>query len=513
MNTSRIALLLSTTALLFTLGCSSVTKTHFQSGPQTSANDMQFLIIGGGGTPSHNQVSLEKNVLYLKRLLKETDHNTRTHTLFADGNEGHRVVQTWDEERKVPELNLMLSEILGSQKDLHHQYRSHALGKVDGTSNPKAIEDYFNEAKKTPQDPAGRLLYFTGHGGSGTSSNKQNTSMYLWGDQRYRVDTFCEELDKLHTDTPVTLLMVQCYSGGFANVIFKDGNPKQGLSPHARCGFYSTVHDRTAAGCTPDINEASYKEYSNYFLEALWGTSRMGESVQQPDYDNDDRTSFDEAHAYALIKSTTIDISVKTSDTFLRHYSKLGEKGLDVDDYTTLLKHAHVIDQQVLRALSTRLGLTGNDRVLKARKQAVKFDKEREKLKKKNKALHSKQHHARTHIRAHLQTQCPELANPWHPDLPQLLKRHGDEMLSVVEECNQFKTLTKLNGQHNQNEGKLLELNRDRAVLMRFVRTAESVALEANLSAHADSAVQDRYIALKALEHRTPRPNDQPLGL
>ncbi len=508
MNTDRLSHLLSVTIILLICGCSSPRHTPPQAATLGAPDEMQLLVIGGGGSPSHNQVSLEKNVLYLQRLLANMGINERPHILFSDGNDGHRVVQTRDKSRTTPKLNSMLSQILGPQKDLHNRYRAHELGHVDGTANPKAIEEYFNIAQNNPYEAAGRLLYFTGHGGAGVSSNKQNTSMYLWGDHRYRVNTFCSELDKVHVDTPVTLLMVQCYSGGFANVIFKDGDPKKGMSDHARCGFFSTVHDRTAAGCTPDIDEASYKEYSSYFLEALSGTSRMGKSVQQPDYDKDGQTSFDEAHAYALIKSTTIDISIKTSDTFLRHYSKLGAKGLEASllntsDYATLLKRSNPIDRHVLSSLSQQLGLSGNDRVVTALKLSKKIDTKRAALKKKNKGIGTKREIARRHLQKHLKTQWPELANPWHPDLPRLLKSDGDDMLKVVTKCTKLKVVGKLNSEYNRNKEEQLELNRERAILMRFVRTAESVALEANLSIHADSDVQARYKALKTLEHRT----------
>ena len=128
--------------------------------------------------------------------------------------------------------------------------------------------------------------------------------------------------------------MVQCYSGGFANFIFKDGDPKNDLSKQPRAGFFATVEDRVAAGCTPDIREENYREYSTRFWEALCGETRMGQKVEQPDYNKDGKVSLSEAHTYVIINSQTIDIPIKTSDVFLRKFIDLNpsEKESKTDD-------------------------------------------------------------------------------------------------------------------------------------------------------------------------------------
>src|SRR5690606_14797632 len=127
-------------------------------------------------------------------------------------------------------------------------------------------------------------------------------------------EQFNEWLDRLPQDVPVVLVVVQCYAGGFSHTIFKEGKNEKGLAPHPRCGFFSQVHDRVAAGCTPDVNEANYQEYSSFFWAALAGSSRSGEPIPRIDYDGDGVTSFAEAHAYAVIESSTVDIPLRTSD-------------------------------------------------------------------------------------------------------------------------------------------------------------------------------------------------------
>ena len=51
--------------------------------------------------------------------------------------------------------------------------------------------------------------------------------------------------------------MVQCFSGGFANVIFEGGDPEKGLAAHSRAGFFATVNNRLAAGCTALVKSSS----------------------------------------------------------------------------------------------------------------------------------------------------------------------------------------------------------------------------------------------------------------
>ena len=167
------------------------------------------------------------------------------------------------------------------------------------------------------------MIYFTGHGGKGDKKEPFNTTAHLWNNQKVKVSDLAKKLDLLPMSQSVILIMVQCYSGGFANFIFKDGNPKKELHQQPRAGFFATTHDRVAAGCTPDIREANYQEYSTKFWEALCGESRVGNQITKPDFNGDGRTSLSEAHAYVIINSKTIDIPIKTSDIFLRKYSEL----------------------------------------------------------------------------------------------------------------------------------------------------------------------------------------------
>ena len=214
-----------------------------------------------------------------------------------------------------------MAELLGSSRGIANQYRNNDL-QADDMSSLGALDKWINERKKHGGKQT-NLIYFTGHGGKADKKTPHNTTAYLWNNARLKVADFVKKLDQLPKDQPCIFVMVQCYSGGYANVIFKGGDPKKGLSEYPRAGFFATVKDRVAAGCTPDIREKNYKEYSTRFWEGLCGESRVAKKIKKPDFDKDGKTSLAEAHAYVIIKSETIDIPIKTSDVLLRRFSSL----------------------------------------------------------------------------------------------------------------------------------------------------------------------------------------------
>jgi hypothetical protein len=300
-----------------------------------------FVTIGGGYSPTGNQVSLEKNVLFMQNVLasKRPDHPPHD-IYFADGNDPDRDVHYRDPdfETNVPLARRMLAEILGETDSMDFTYRNHEIPNETGPAEKETLAARFRQLASELQSGDRLIVYATGHGGEarggrggglrrrggagGRGRNPYNTTLYTWGDDRISASEFSDWLSGFRTDVNVVLVMVQCHSGGFAHTIFEQANASQPLALHARCGFFSQVHDRVAAGCTPDVDEADYQEYSSFFLAALAGKTRAGAELTGVDYDKNGQVSFSEAHAYAVIASDTIDIPITTSDAFLRTYSR-----------------------------------------------------------------------------------------------------------------------------------------------------------------------------------------------
>jgi hypothetical protein len=514
-------------------------------------NGLRILIAGGGYSPSGNQISLESNVKYFRRVLEMLDlEKAETRTLFADGRDKGRDLQYADPAFRIPEMNGILAELVGSTRGLGHQYRSNELN-ADGSALLADLDKWFDATSKNPGKEA--LLYFTGHGGKGDKKTPDNTTAHLWNGQKIKVRDFVKRLDKLPKDMPVTLVMVQCYSGGFANVIFKDGDPKKGMSDHARAGFFATVQDRVAAGCTPDIQEKNYKEYSTSFWEALCGESRIGDPVENPDFDGDGRTSYAEAHAHVILTSDTIDVPIKTSGAFLRKFSKSsqpkpakpekksdanatvtkaceeeakseeGEKPKEEteakkedekeskEDWLTvesnfdkILGVASPNDRAVLEGLSKQLGLKGENRAKSARDLSKKLEDGRKAFAVKKKKSDEERKRIKTKLSGQIRKRWPEVGNPYHPAVRKLLRsKESKELLEMVRKDGEWGKYKKAKSESSALEKKRFELERKKVKCMRFQRVLENIVLEANLPLVADKKTLTRYKELCELEAGT----------
>lgn len=463
-----------------------------------------FLTIGGGYSPTGNQVSLEKNVQFFERLLFEQGLSAVAHDVyFSDGDNPHRDLQFYDPDFEIPKVNQLLAQIYGKEDGLSHQYRTHVLQNVRGASNRKNLTRWFQEVGSKLESGDRLLIYLTGHGGKGKPI--KNPHFYMWNGERMPVKDFVTQLDKLPQGVSVVTVMVQCYSGGFANMVFEEGDDEKGLADASRCGFFATVKDRVAAGCTPDIAEEDYHEYSTYFWAAIGGKTRIGESIDKPDYDQDGRVSFLEAHAYALLTSPTIDISVKTSDVFLRTYSTLeaeeNEALLTLETpYDDLLAVADPIETAVIEGLSEQLDLTDSKRAAAARDLAKSIEKEKKEIEGRKRKLGGELSGIRKHIREVLRGQWPEMENPWHPDVADFLAVDAAAIVSAIESHPEYSRFLELRSNVRELDDSRFDLERRWVKCQRLIRTLENVVLAANLTHVASPEILERYARLQAAE-------------
>jgi hypothetical protein len=325
-----------------------------------------FLTIGGGYDPSGNQASLERNVLFQQRVLRDRAPGATLETYFADGDAPARELQVLDHAAKedCPPARRLMAEIFGDADAVGICYRNHEVDDVAGPTELGLLKRRFRELGEQLKAGDRLIIYATGHGSEAMGSYEEyagfdfesgdqeeswfehdaygaeeeppaaeayNTSLALWDNEAVEAREFARWLDRLPKDVRVVLIMVQCFGGGFAHTIFHQNDAALGLSDRPRCGFFAQVHDRPAAGCTPDSEKPDFLEYSTCFWTALGGKTARGESIESPDYDRDGRVSFAEAHAYTVITCESIDIPVRTSEELLRQYSRLGEAAAEDD--------------------------------------------------------------------------------------------------------------------------------------------------------------------------------------
>src|SRR5262249_6184393 len=155
-------------------------------------------------------------------------------------------------------------------------------------------------------------------------------------------------------------------SGAFGNVLFAGGDPHAAPVDREIAGFFAVTPDRMAAGCTPEVNEAEYHDFTSYFFAALTGRDRVGRHVTGADYDHDGRVGMDEPYAYSLIHDISIDVPCCTSDTFLRHAVAMDDADVFKTPYSQVRTWATPAQAAALDELSQALKLTGEGRLNQA---------------------------------------------------------------------------------------------------------------------------------------------------
>jgi len=256
----------------------------------------KFLVVGGGGAPSYNEIALEKNLLYFQRSLRVMGYEPKQALMFfANGNNGEATV------RYINPAGI-------------EQFKPPAIPNLHGT----ATYDNLKRSLLADQSPQPLFFYFTGHG-SLNRKDQNNNAMILWNEQRVSVKELAKILDQMPASKPVVTVMSQCYAGAFANLIYKSGDPRQPIAKQSRCGFFATIKTLPSVGCTPEVNEADYKDYSSSFYAGLTGRSRINQPVPTADYDFNGRVAYNEAHAFAKIDDVSTDLPISTSESWLQN--------------------------------------------------------------------------------------------------------------------------------------------------------------------------------------------------
>lgn len=271
---------------------------------QNNVNHPNFLVIGGGSSPCNNEIALEKNILYFQRTLRNFAYNPEDAGIFfANGNNGQTTVRYLDEQKL-------------------EQYKAPTIPGLDGAATRRNLQSWLEQSQNTNKSI---FFYLTGHGGY-NEKDPNNNSFDLWHRQSLTVKELATMLDRLPPQTSFVAMMAQCYSGSFANLIYQGGNPKNPIALQTRCGFFATIKELPSLGCTPEVNEADYRDYSSSFFAGLSGISRTGEKVPSADYNQDGRVSYAEAHAFAKIDDKTIDLPISTSEAWLRNLASEADK-------------------------------------------------------------------------------------------------------------------------------------------------------------------------------------------
>jgi len=334
------------------------------AGDAFAAEPLHALIVGGGPDVEMNGLQIESHVRFVLSLLPP---ETKRAVFFADGS-ASRATVSYEELDKFSDAQNAFDVLFPDYK-LGPQMltRAEKLGTpLDGSSSRATLHRAVGELASALGQKGGPVLfYFAGHGSPG--GNKESDTQYdMWNNGGLSVHELSAELSRLPSTAPVVLVMAQCYSGGFANVIFRDGDPKSPLLPQDLAGFFASTKDREAAGCGAGTDETEYQDFSSYFFGALSGCNRLGKAVTGADFDGDGRVSFHEALCYALIHDPTIDTPTCTTDAFLARFAPGKSSEIYGTGFEKILAAASPAQHAALEELSAKLDLTGDGRLLAA---------------------------------------------------------------------------------------------------------------------------------------------------
>jgi len=492
------------------------------AGESANASD-HFLTIGGGYEPKGNQISLERNVEFLRSVLATERPDNPPHTiLFADGADRHRDLQFRDTEFECPPARRIAMEIFGDVGDIDLSYRNHRVEGVRDATSPRNVQSQLARLA-TQVKPGERLfIYATAHGGSGDEEEEYNTSIYTWNHRRFTAKQFSGWLDRLPEKSPIVLVMVQCYAGGFAHTMFKEADQTKGLARQLRAGFFAQQHDRPAAGCTPEVTKESYQEYSSFFWAALAGRDRDGANIPKVDYDGDGTTSLAEAHIYALCESNTIDIPMRTSDAYLAYYSSDGTVGESPytanrksneprrlpsaeliqaqGDFGDLLGVASELDRATITRLAERLELSIRGSLSQVEEAKKRAKDSRRRVSRTAGRARSSHRRGRDRVANEIRKEWPELEADLSPMLAALMAERGEEFVQKVTKMPAYQTLLRLTKTKDRTADELLEAKKREVLVQRLEHSIRRVVLEANLKHVASSEVVGRYQQLLELE-------------
>jgi hypothetical protein len=338
--------------------------TFWAANPQAAEVPLHAILVGGGPDLENNGAEIESHLRFAAEILPR---GAQRFIHFTDGKSRGKTVSFTDSAKLSPGRRALHTLLPNGGFGPEAEARKPEIGqKLEGAARRDAIRASIGKIPaKAGESATPVLLYFAGHG-SENSWNAENNSYHLWDNEQLSVSHLASEISRLPVRAPIALIMVQCYSGAFANVLFRYGDPANDLIEHDLAGFFAASKDREAAGCGTEIHEPHYQDFSSYFFGALCGRSRLGQPVTGADYDGDGTVNMYEAFCFALIHDDSPDTPTCTSQAFLSRFVSLANPELYATPFAKIMAAANPAQQAALTALSEKLELTGEDRLITA---------------------------------------------------------------------------------------------------------------------------------------------------
>jgi hypothetical protein len=472
-------------AVFFIFACAAFTFAASAFGGNWSA-----LLLSGGGVPSSNAVAHEKNILFAQRTLQTRGVGPKRVETFVSLGAGEGKDVSYVAGVPAERWELALLDRLFGHGGIELAYRRHEIPAVSGTARKEDVLQGIRRAASRLSRGDTLFLYGTDHG-QRNEENPDDNLLVLWGDKTLSVSELRESLAPAGKNGRVIAAFAQCYSGAFANLIWAEDG--QTLAAQDRCGFFSTSPSREAAGCTPEIDEAEYDDFSTRLFSALGGVDRLGRPIRSTDYDADGRVSFSEAHAYAMASEETIDVPLKTSEFYLARKNVPAE-----GDWAAALGAALPEERAAWAALEKRLRFAGEpsaavEKGLQGASRAV------DELYEKRDALHGELRGIEDELRLSLLERWPFLETPFHPEFAKLVHT-GEAVRGVLLREPRVTVLNQLYGRYGEIAERILAAEVEEAWWMRAQNLHHHILRAYNAAGQAKKDLQ----RLQACEAAVP---------
>jgi len=262
----------------------------------TEAPRLWTVVINGGGSAERNYQSHLLHVRELVSLLEARGVARNEVAVFvsdgADPAPDLAVIDAVDDEQHWLIEGLPVARALRPEVYLRN---TEVAGVALEPASKQALSAWLAGAAGAMRAGDTLLVYVTDHGWKNGADLSDN-AIVMWG-ENLRVSELRRALDVVPDGVRVVLLMSQCFSGSFANLVY--GSPA-GIDGSV-CGYFSAPAGRFAYGCYAENRGRDNVGHSFRFIEGLRLSRR-----------------FVDAHATVLLDDRTPDVPHRTSDHYLQ---------------------------------------------------------------------------------------------------------------------------------------------------------------------------------------------------
>ncbi len=260
---------------------------------------LHALLINGGARKRINYQSHLLHLNELRELLLASGVPTERITIFSsDGEDPDKDLALRSTQPEEDFWRLLGTRVHAPLRVPIVYESSSVAGTTLQPATQAALIEWFDSASERLKPSDTLLVYVTDHGKKNSTDISDNM-ISLWGkDEALSVNELRALQRKLDPGVRMVMLMSQCFSGSFANLI--DGGSQAHDQGGDVCGYFSATADRFAYGCYAENLGRENIGHSFRFIHALAGSG-----------------SFPLAHNDVLVTDVTPDVPLRTSDFYL----------------------------------------------------------------------------------------------------------------------------------------------------------------------------------------------------